>query len=494
LQTQTDLDPPGVAALSEPPFRFGLSGKLLVLTVVFVTLAEVLIYVPSIANFRLAWINDRLAAAHTAALVLDAAPSGMVPESLAKQILDSIGARAVAMKMGQQRRLLATANLPSEVQQEVDARDMDAWSAIMEAFRTLLFDNDKDIIRVIGPAPMGGEFVEIVIEEGPLRKAMWRYSRNVLLISLLISAISAALVYFALHYMFVRPLHRITANMMAFRAAPENPARIIVASERHDEIGIAERELSAMQREIASMLQQKSRLASLGLAVSKINHDLRNLLASAQLFSDRLIKVQDPQVQRFAPKLMQALERAIDFCQSTLSYGRAQEPPPDRRPVVLRDLVDEVRDTIGLTPESPIGWVVAVDRGLTVDADDEQLLRVLVNLTRNARQALESRAPNDPARDQIRISGRREGTVSIIEVSDTGPGFSPRAREHLFEAFQGSTRTGGSGLGLAIAAELVRLHGGEIDLVDGTLGATFRIRIPDRPVELNARRSERASA
>ena len=331
------------------------------LTVVFVMLAEVLIYVPSIANFRLAWINDRLAAAHTAALVLDAAPSGMVPESLAKQILDSIGARAVAMKMGQQRRLLATSNLPSEVQQEVDARDMGVWPAIMEAFRTLLFDNDKDIIRAIGPAPMGGEFVEIVIEEGPLRKAMWRYSRNVLLISLLISAIAATLVYFALHYMFVRPLHRITANMMAFRADPENPARIIAASDRHDEIGIAERELSAMQREIASMLQQKSRLASLGLAVSKINHDLRNLLASAQLFSDRLVKLPDPQVQRFAPKLMQALERAIDFCQSTLSYGRAQEPPPDRRPVVLRDLVEEVRDTIGLAPESPIGWVV-VDR------------------------------------------------------------------------------------------------------------------------------------
>ena len=98
------------------------------------------------------------------------------------------------------------------------------WPAIVEAFRTLLFDRDNDIIRAIGPAPMGGEFVEIVIEEGPLRKAMWRYSRNVLLISLLISAISAALVYFALHYLFVRPLRRITANMMAFRADPENPA------------------------------------------------------------------------------------------------------------------------------------------------------------------------------------------------------------------------------------------------------------------------------
>ena len=163
---------------------------------------------------------------------------------------------------------------------------------------------------------------------------MWRYSRNVLLISLVISTIAAALLYLALHYMFVRPMHRITVNMIAFRADPENPARVIAPSGRQDEIGIAERELATMQHDIASMLQQKNRLAALGLAVSKINHDLRNLLASAQLISDRLSHLPDPRVQRFAPKLMRALERAIDFCQSTLSYGRAQEPaarPQDDR-------------------------------------------------------------------------------------------------------------------------------------------------------------------
>jgi signal transduction histidine kinase len=64
----------------------------------------------------------------------------------------------------------------------------------------------------------------------------------------------------------------------------------------------------------------------------------------------------------------------------------------------------------------------------------------------------------------------------------------------MFQAFQGSTRPGGSGLGLAIAAELVRAHGGDIRLVPGTIGATFSITIPDRAVDLNARRGERASA
>jgi signal transduction histidine kinase len=472
--------------------RFGLSGKLLVLTILFVMVAEVLIYVPSIANFRLNWLADRLAAAHTAALVLDAAPRGMVPESLTRQILDSVGAKAVVLKAGDQRRLLAISEIPNVLHQDVDMRDVSSARAIIEAFETMFECSDNDLMRAVGPAPMGGEFVEIVLGMGPLRQAMLRFSVNILLLSLAISGITAALVYVALLYLFVRPMARITANMTAFRQDPENPGRVIRASARQDEIGIAERELSAMQRELASLLNQKSHLAALGLAVSKINHDLRNLLSSAQLFSERLAKISDPHVQRFAPKLMRSLERAIAFCQSTLSYGRVQEPPPDRRPIALEPLVEDVRETLGLDPGgAPVRWISGVERGLVVDADPEQLFRIMLNLVRNALQALESRDARDPGRDQIRITGRREGAVAVIEVSDTGPGLSERARAHLFEAFQGSTRTGSVGLGLAIVAELVRAHGGDIRLVEGTIGATFRVSIPDRAVDINARRGER---
>ena len=469
--------------------RMGLSGKLLVLTILFVMIAEVLIYVPSIANFRLNWLQDRISSAYTAALVLEATPN--VPETLSKQILDSIGAQAVAIKMGQQRRLLAVTDMPPAVDHEIDMRNISWARATIDAFDTLL-STDNEVMRVVGPAPMGGEFIEIIVDEVPLRKAMLGFSVNILLLSLLISGITAALVFLALHYMFVRPLRRMTDNMMAFHGQPENPASIIVPSARQDEIGMAERELAAMQRDLASMLQQKSRLAALGLAVSKINHDLRNLLTTAQLFSDRLSSLPDPRVQRFAPKLMRALERAIAFCESTLSYGRAQETPPDRRMIALGPLVEEVRETLGLGPDTPVRWVDAVERGLMVDADPDQLFRVLLNLARNAVQALESRAAGDAS--QVRVTGRREGAVVMIEVSDTGPGIAAGARAHLFEAFQGSTRTGGTGLGLAIAAELTRAHGGDIRLVEGTIGATFRVTIPDRAVELKARRGERARA
>src|SRR6201996_2816867 len=483
---QPTKTPPKTPPQARLPRRLGLSGKLLLLTIPLVMIAEVLIYVPSMANFWMNRLNARLASANTAALVLDAAPSGMVPESLTRQILDSIGARAVAIKLGQQRRLLASANLPAAIDHVVDMRTLTAWSSIMTSFQ-MMFETGNQAIRIIGPAPGSGQFLEVVVDEVPLRNAMYVFSRNLLLVSLAIAILTAALVYFALHFLFVRPMRRLTESLVSFHANPESSARIIVPSNRSDEIGVAERDL-------VSMLHQKSRLAALGLAVSKINHDLRNLLASSQLLSDQLASVPDPRVQRFAPKLMRSLERAIAFCQSTLSYGRVQEAAPDRRMILIEQVVLEVRESAGLASEASITWINAIERGLTIDADPDQLFRVLLNLVRNAAQALEGRPQNDAASQQIRITGRREGTVAIIEVSDTGPGVPVRAREHLFEAFQTSGRPGGSGLGLAIAAELIRAHGGDIHLVEGTIGATFRISIPDRPVELLTIRNERARA
>ncbi|HKS20377.1 MAG TPA: HAMP domain-containing sensor histidine kinase [Bradyrhizobium sp.] len=476
-----------------PRRRLGLSGKLLLLTIPLAMIAGMLIYVPAIANFHVNRLNDRLAAANTAALVLDAAPLGMVPDSLSRQILTSIGARAVAIKMGQQRRLLASADLPAQIDRDVDLRNMSAWSAIVDTFEVMM-EGGNQAIRVVGAAPGSAQFIEVVIDELPLRQAMYRFSRNVLVVALLIAGLTSGLVYLALHYLFVRPMRRLTASLVGFHENPESSAHIIVPSQRGDEIGVAERELSDMQRDLVSMLHQKSRLAALGLAVSKINHDLRNLLASSQLLSDQLASVPDPRVQRFAPKLMRSLERAIAFCQSTLSYGRAQEAAPDRRMMLVEPVIAEVRESAGLAADASMTWVSAIERGLTIDADPDQLFRVLLNLVRNAAQALETRPRSDVAAMQIRITGRREGAVAILEVSDTGPGVPAKAREHLFEAFQTSGRPGGSGLGLAIAAELVRAHGGGIDLVEGTIGATFRIVIPDRPVELLSVRNERQRA
>lgn len=383
MAPETDEQPNMTPPRATLPRRLGLSGKLLLLTIPLVMIAEVLIYVPSMANFWMNRLNARLASANTAALVLDAAPSGMVPDTLARQILDSIGARAVAIKLGQQRRLLASAGLPRAIDHDVDMRSLTPWTSIVTSFE-MMFETGNQAIRIVGPPPGGGQFIEVVVDEAPIRQAMYRFSRNLLLVSLAIAILTAALVYLALHFLFVRPMRRLTESLVSFHENPESSARIIVPSSRSDEIGVAERELSDMQRDLVSMLHQKSRLAALGLAVSKINHDLRNLLASSQLLSDQLASVPDPRVQRFAPKLMRSLERAIAFCQSTLSYGRAQEAAPDRRMIPIESVVAEVRESAGLAADTSITWISAIERGLTIDADPDQLFRILLNLVRNA--------------------------------------------------------------------------------------------------------------
>jgi signal transduction histidine kinase len=429
----------GVDAMAKergPQGRFGLSARLLVLTVIFVMVAEILIYVPSVANFRENWLANRISAAITAALVLEAAPNGMVSDKLAMEILGSIGAKTVVLKMRDSRRLLAASTMPPEVDVTDDLRHVSTWRSIMEALDTIRAPTGRTL-RVIGDAPMGGDYVEIVMDETPLKQAMLVFSTNILLVSLLISAITASLVYLALSWMIVGPIRRLTHAMVAFADDPEDQGRVIDASARSDEIGRAERELSAMQRQLAGTLQHKNRLAALGLAVAKINHDLRNMLTSAQLFSDRLTGSSDPLVERFAPKLVKTLDRAIAFCQSTLSYGKAVEQPPTRRTVPVAPLVEDARELLGLGGEERIGWIETIEPGLTVDADPDQLFRVVLNLVRNATEALEGKGDTNPAHDQIRITGRREGRIVAIEISDTGPGVPEKAKPHLFEAFSG---------------------------------------------------------
>jgi signal transduction histidine kinase len=462
--------------------------KLLVLTTAFVMLAEVLIFVPSVANHRVNWLNDRLMSAHLAALAAEAAPNGTVPEGLREQLLSTAAVKAVAWRRDGRHTMVLppketmTINAHFDLRPNADGGDL-AWTTgrltlIGEALAALV-RTDNRTLRVTGPLDDNSEdYIEIVIPEAPMREALLRYGRNILFLSIVISLFTAALVYLALSNLLVRPMMRITDNMLRFAKAPEDPARIIEPSDRGDEVGIAERELAAMQRQLSQLLRQKNRLAQLGLAVSKINHDLRNMLANAQLISDRLTGLPDPTVQRFAPKLIASLDRAINFCNDTLKFGRAQEAPPRRELMLLRPLLDEVGDGLGL-PCRGIEWRLDVGETLRVDADRDHLYRVLSNICRNAVQALESR-PEAEAPGAILIAANRDGRQVLIDIRDNGPGLPPKAREHLFEAFQSSQRSGGSGLGLAIAHELVSAHGGKIELLEDAPSAAFRLVIPDR--------------
>jgi signal transduction histidine kinase len=303
---------------------------------------------------------------------------------------------------------------------------------------------------------------------------MLDFAQTILWISLFIAGLTATLLFLALNWLIVRPVKRLAHDVMRFADDPEDPKRLVRPSGRHDEIGDAEKALAGMERTLAGSLREQKRLAAVGLAVSKINHDLRNMLASAQLLSDRIGQSKDPSVQRFGPKLIATLNRAIDFCQSTLAYGRVTEQEPRRRPVALAALVSDVADTLGLGAGSAPRFDNGIDPKLRADLDPDQMYRVMANLLRNASQALQVAATPDPV---ISVSAAHEGERVVIRVRDNGPGVPARARIALFEAFTGSTTAGGTGLGLAIAAELVRLHGGSIALEDSETGAVFRIEI-----------------
>ena len=456
----------------------GLSWKLLLLTVLFVMASAVLIYVPSIANFRLTWLNDRLAMADAASTFIVGSEAADIPREIQDNILSAVGATAIAIRTGSISRLIATVEMPPSIDRTADLRSMDVIPEIFDAFGTLLATSPRTL-RVIGTASSGEE-LELIINDQALRTAMLEFSVNILWLSALTSLIIGGLLYFSINRLFVRPMRRMTESIVAFSGAPEDSDRIIEPSGRRDEIGLAEEHLATMQHDLRETLQQQRHLADLGLAVSKINHDLRNMLASAQLFSDRLGGLPDPTVQRFAPKLIDALDRAIAYCQTTLAYGRAREAPPARRLVALDRMIDDVADVLGLVGHASIRFEAVVAERVEIDADPDQLFRILVNFGRNAIQALES-DPSPALVRRLTISGeRRDGDV-IIAVDDTGPGVPQKARTHLFQAFQGGARPGGTGLGLAIAAELTRAHGGSVTLAEKVgPGARFEIVIPDR--------------
>lgn len=478
------------------PLPFGLPTRLLLLTAAFVMLAELLIFVPTLSSFRINWLEERLTAAQLAALAAEGYPGGDVPSSIRAELLRTAQVKAVASRRNGQRRLVLPVDPEMKIDAHYDLRQTPSGLISTVLYQMQLYGDTlgtlvtgtNRTIRVLGKIGEDpDDLIEIVMPEAPLKAAMWEQGRSVIGQSLVTSLLTAGLVYLALFFLVVQPVLRLSRNMQLFSQNPEDASRIITPSLRGDEIGTAEKELKQMQSQLSQLLAQRARLAELGLAVSKINHDLRNMLSSAQVISDRLTDVPDPTVQRFAPKLIASLDRAIKFCNDTLRYGKTTENQPRRELMLLAPLVEEVGDGLGLPREGMIEWTMKIDPHLRVDADPDHLFRIVGNLVRNAMQALETQAEaaaggaTRPA-GVIRVSAYRDGRKVTIDVSDTGPGVPERARDKLFRPFQGSTRKGGSGLGLPISAELAAAHGGSLKLIERSPGATFRLEIPDRSV------------
>ena len=300
-----------------------------------------------------------------------------------------------------------------------------------------------------------------------------------------VSAVAGGLVYLSLNLFLVRPMQRITRGMEMFRADPDDPRATVKFSGRRDEVGRAEVELARMQADVRAALNSRARLAALGEAVAKINHDLRNMLTSAQIASERLAASDDPDVGRALPRLERALDRAVKLASHVLAYGRSQEPAPEARPAPLAEAVEMAAEEARLS-EDGVRRDSAIDPADQVLADPDQLHRILVNLMRNAREAIEQQSGREGG--VVRVELLREDGVSLIRLSDDGPGVPDKVRERLFLPFAGSGRPGGAGRGLAIARELAQGHGGDLVLArSGPQGATFERRLPGAPMRAPAR-------
>ena len=459
-----------------------LSGRFLILTTVFVMLAEVLIFVPSVARFREDYLLARLERAQIASLALEA--DNMISPELEAELLLNAEVYNVVLRRDEMRQLALSSPIPAPINATYDMRDSTAMTLIVDALTTLV-DRDERIARVIGnPVRDGGLLIEVTMDEMPLRAAMIDYGLNVLALSAVISVITAFLLFLAVQGLLVRPIKRVVGHMQSYAKSPEDARRIITPSARVTELRDAEMALQSMQVELTGALKQKERLAQLGGAVAKVSHDLRNILTSAQLFTDRIEGSDDPLVKRMAPKLVGSITRAVNLCETTLAFGRVDEPAPALTRVNLARIVSDVFDSERLAAgDDDISFAEDIPVGMTLRADGEQLYRAIFNLVRNARQAITATGKAG----EISIKGFEDDNAWWIVVSDTGPGLPPKAKEFLFQPFQGGARKGGSGLGLVIAADLVRGHGGRLDLAStGVDGTVFKIQLPKADFALAA--------
>ncbi|HEY0282619.1 MAG TPA: HAMP domain-containing sensor histidine kinase [Rhizomicrobium sp.] len=448
---------------------------MLLLTVLYALACEVLIFVPAIGLYHRDLLGDHILSAELAIMPFTEPGGESLPESLRQELLKHANADAVLLKRSHRRDFFQVGGVPSRIDRTIDLTS-DSLLADMRNGMNCLLSGGLRELHIIAPTRIkGAQSIGIVLSEAPLRNALLVYAKRAMAAALFISGATAALVFASLYFFLVRPMRRITNAMVVFHENPEDSSRILAASHSAGEIGLAERELAAMQRDLHGFLRQKTRLAALGAAVARIQHDLRNILATAQLASDRLAASEDPVVKRLTPSLVASIDRAIALATNTLKFGRMEERLPQKQPVVLRDLIDEVAQAV-LVSLPRIVLDNRVEAGLLADADREQLFRLILNLVRNAAEAVAGRETGAV----IAVSATHMNRCIQIDIADNGPGIPKAVLGRLFEPFASAGRAGGTGLGLAIARDLARGHGGELSLVStGPDGTVFRITVPD---------------
>ncbi|MGE4062180.1 MAG: sensor histidine kinase [Rhodospirillaceae bacterium] len=460
--------PREVHAPAPPARSSSLSARLLLLTVAFVMFAQVAVFAPMISRARMAYLNQKLEQAHLVLVALEVATEEIDPLLRDTLLFQSRMFGMTIYRPGQAPRTLGP-SIPTILPHVYDLRLESYWESIFRAFAMMARAGEVPV-AVTGYSPRDPQvLVEVYLDEAPLRAQMYNYAQRILFIGFIVSIIAAAAVYVSLQWLAVHPLRRLTAAITSFQAAPEDPSRIISPSERKDEVGVAEKALAAMQKELRQALLEKERLAGVGTAVTKISHDLKNILATAALELDGLDAVPDPQVRRMTANMMKAVDRAVHLSNTTMSFAKQGLPEVNKEPINAAVFLEGIRAALQkLCDGSTLH--VCVDTDFAFHADPELLTRSVDNLVRNAVQA---------GATVVALDARREHDNVILRIADNGPGLPRRTLDNLFVPFAGSTRAGGAGLGLPIARELIRVQGGDLELAStSAAGTTFVIRLP----------------
>ena len=307
-------------------------------------------------------------------------------------------------------------------------------------------------------------------------------------------ALAAALVGGIVLWLVQRTLRPLRLLCESAREVARGNYRERVAADSPDEVGALGREFNAMAAALAEReqrLRRSEQLAAVGKLAAQITHEVRNPLTSiglnAELLSDEFVD-HGSEGYKVAQAIVREVDRLTEITEQYLRFARL--PAPRFESTSVNDLVRSLLLFLGeeLQNRGVRVELVLQEALPLVDLDDNQLRQTLLNLIRNAAEAMDS-VPIEARQlrlqtrtiDLGQLAGSRHSVA--IDVLDHGPGIPPELLRQIFEPFF-TTKKGGTGLGLALAQEVVIRHGGELQVISPVptlvppTGTCFTIELP----------------
>jgi signal transduction histidine kinase len=428
-----------------------------------VSLAELLIFVAALDLSRRAWLDRKLLEAELAATATGFA----TPQERLRQV----GVDAVRVEWPGHAPVMLGAAMPPDGVPALDLRRQGLAAGAGAAVSDFVLGRQTALtVEGAGAADPSGTVTAVLAGpavSGAVREAAGRIGLPLLVLAFGLTGV----LYAALVRLLVHPLRRVTHELMSLADVPPGA----------DEAVAAARAVDVIKEQLSAAHWRQARLAALGVAVIKTNHDLRGVLSPALLTAERLQSNSEPAVKRAGDVLVRAVERAAEIMKRTVELVREIPIAPAKAQLNLRRLAEAAAERARASCKD-----LAVENGvpdtIDVEADRDCMLRAFANLLLNAAAAGAGRA---------RISADYEGNELVVTVTDNGPGLPEPQRDkpfrppaHLSAVTQAEPEGARGpelprGLGLPLVRDLMRAQGGEASLLlTGPGGTTIQLTLP----------------